>query len=947
MSLENEKSRTTANTSSQLEATEGMKTMKPPSNTFAALPLGGGDSGGAGAEDDSGGSTSLEVTRAEAGALGDVDGAEATRGGASLNSSIYAKPATKPVPEKYRRFRIPIDEDTDRDVFLKRALMKIFNGHPPKDLKWMPSTRIKFLKTEKVALLDIGESWFVADKKEKGIDVDENGGIAGSSERLKKFKGSPDSKEKRDLEGEANRRYGVGSGKEGLTAAEKKERDKELDYLLKIKELFDSLPVELKILFKFTNDGRPISPQEYDKLLRIINKVKSMTPAEALDYFSKITGNTSDLEKFESSLDRYRAMINQRNEENDRRGELQTKLYGLEEVYKAYRAWQRLGNAQVRAGQGGQVIFQNRQNAEKDLVASLNAHGFSSILEFSEYIQSYENSYQKECINITLDCLREYDGMLYSEGARLQDPKVVIALHSQLSTFRTEQQTYKASSAIVSKAERMKGNPLLAKNASPNQIVTETQANDASNRAKESRANAENALKGLSKSNRILENKDLSEGNQLDRDNLSKASVGELGKLLQNYVAEKRQAVKNANSKIVSNPGLVFKLDKMKPMFYERQRIGENSIFDLIVTDKASEIAIAQNIKTAVMVVLAMALAFASAGAATPLIAGVAGIGSFALSTAMTISTFREYGEENDLAAVGLVDDPSIAWLVVAVAGTILDAGVAAKVLKSLVGGARILNRGGGAGSLIKQVDELEKSGQIGANTGNAVRTAAKSKAAYAEVTQDTVALATKAYTKAFPLEDPEVFKQVAKMAAAKQKIQGADFLQWVEDLKQAGLVNNTPQAEELAKIKQAWEQGAQWVAARATGLRPRTEMAMETLENIKRNVVGEVNSRLNHNHYDAARREARGIIVMRKDDGTPFSHIGDLQRNGYRALNNVRIAIEAELSAPSRDLTERGLELLIAKQSEVQTLMSRLKGFLDQIGHGSFPPFHAFPPGS
>lgn len=132
----------------------------------------------------------------------------------------------------------------------------------------------------------------------------------------------------------------------------------------------------------------------------------------------------------------------------------------------------------------------------------------------------------------------------------------------------------------------------------------------------------------------------------------------------------------------------------------------------------------------------------------------------------------------------------------------------------------------------------------------------------------------------------------------------------------------------------------------RETGLSDRATEAIERLENIKADPVGEVNSEANHNHYSAARQEAMGKVVARRADGTPYSHIGDLQR-ASRGLNNVREALEAEIRNPPASLTERGLDVLLRRRSEVEAIQSRLRGFLNKIGHGQFPPFHTWPPGA
>jgi hypothetical protein len=127
--------------------------------------------------------------------------------------------------------------------------------------------------------------------------------------------------------------------------------------------------------------------------------------------------------------------------------------------------------------------------------------------------------------------------------------------------------------------------------------------------------------------------------------------------------------------------------------------------------------------------------------------------------------------------------------------------------------------------------------------------------------------------------------------------------------------------------------------------LRDNAVEALERFENIKQDPLGPVNRESGHNHYAAARQEAAGTVVARRGDGTPFDHIRDLQE-AYNGLQNVRRILEAEVRNPPMDtITERGLNVLLERYAEVQAELSRLKGFLDQIGQ--LPPPHTGPPGT
>jgi hypothetical protein len=129
--------------------------------------------------------------------------------------------------------------------------------------------------------------------------------------------------------------------------------------------------------------------------------------------------------------------------------------------------------------------------------------------------------------------------------------------------------------------------------------------------------------------------------------------------------------------------------------------------------------------------------------------------------------------------------------------------------------------------------------------------------------------------------------------------------------------------------------------------LTPAAIEALRSLENVKADPIGEVNSQPNHNHYAAARREAHGEVVARRPhDAHPYSHIGDLQR-AYRALLRIRATLQREIDRPAATMTDRGLETLLLKSAEVERLLNRLGGFLNEIGFGQFPPYHSFPPGA
>ncbi|MEG3960460.1 polymorphic toxin type 28 domain-containing protein, partial [Microcoleus sp. herbarium2] len=110
-------------------------------------------------------------------------------------------------------------------------------------------------------------------------------------------------------------------------------------------------------------------------------------------------------------------------------------------------------------------------------------------------------------------------------------------------------------------------------------------------------------------------------------------------------------------------------------------------------------------------------------------------------------------------------------------------------------------------------------------------------------------------------------------------------------------------------------------------GLSERATAEIRSFENLKSNVVGDINSQPNHNHYDAARREARGEVVALRPDDTPFDHIRELE-DTYRGLQRIREALENEMARLPNTLTNRGLDVLVGRNKEVQDELNRLKRF-------------------
>jgi len=180
---------------------------------------------------------------------------------------------------------------------------------------------------------------------------------------------------------------------------------------------------------------------------------------------------------------------------------------------------------------------------------------------------------------------------------------------------------------------------------------------------------------------------------------------------------------------------------------------------------------------------------------------------------------------------VGLVDDPTVVWLVVAVVGAAADMGAAFKAIKGLGAAAKAVNAGGEISQFNKAVRALEEAGEIDARIARAAERAAAARSGFSEASGElTKILGSRAYSFPGPFTDPDVYKQLVRMASAKFKEIGNNGLIWLEELKRARVAAKLGEMspEELAKAKQAWEDGIKAVDDVAKELAPTADKIAE-----------------------------------------------------------------------------------------------------------------------
>jgi len=729
---------------------------------------------------------------------------------------------------RYIRFQINVTRTLTAEEFKVVAMRQLF-GSLINHVQWYRLSD-SYTPDNSPYTLDVDESLLKLGRGEisrsRGIETTQDGSIIGARSREKTFSATSNPAEKVAMLAEINRRYNEAAGKprDFKIPAGQLGRD-ELwstirDEILFQREYLGNMPPKVKELIKFSLQGKELTLADYDQLFRIAKKIENMPLGQVGDYLSKITASTTDLNLFEAALEKYSSEMAQRENQADEREKIQTKLLGMEEVYKTFRQYRSAlmvdaysSGMSMGMGSPGPVFIGPSASGmiRTELEEQLRRHGFASITEFEDFIKKFENTFELTAANIAQDLLTKYAGKLYKESARYKNPTEVSNLYRQLHGFRTQQQESQRNSTIVAEYIQSSMPRRFPGYGDLQPKVGFAEAEAANKKAEASKQAAQGEIHKIASEHPIFQEESLPQDKRIDQASLANASESDLGSLLQSSISNRMKDIEEARAQLEDKPELIYKMDKLIPQFYLQQGIAPGSIYDLIIQDKLKDDAVIKLVTGIVLAVVAIALAFVSMGSATPaILAAGASIGGFGLSAYMAYEEYKGYTEQEDLADVGFADDPSVVWLVIAVIGVAIDMGAAVKAMKALGPAAKVLEGGGDLKEFIKAVRALEKAHEIDAKIAQSVEKAAAAQKGFAEATTElSEALAGKLYSFPGPFTDPDVYRALARMAREGIKGKFHDFQKFIEELKlariNAKLAEMTP--EELAKAKEAWEQ--------------------------------------------------------------------------------------------------------------------------------------------
>ncbi|WP_295213457.1 deaminase domain-containing protein [uncultured Chryseobacterium sp.] len=401
--------------------------------------------------------------------------------------------------------------------------------------------------------------------------------------------------------------------------------------------------------------------------MRILDLLKQLSDAEIADYQSKVSQETTDLNILEASLKSYIEERNTKNKEQNELESVKTKLYGLEGLYTRYTSYLQISTTTNQGTIKDPIIVANPVHAiaERELTEAMITNGFASIEEFEFYIKSYENAFEKETVRIGTEMLQHYKHTLFKEEKKLNNPVFLNGL-SQNIIKSGAKENYKSGSQIKENSKIVLEHGISYYD--PEQFnLGQSKIDD----AKES-------ISKLSKQTPLVNDP------EFDKEEFAEiTNINDLKEFLHNYIISQNEKVDDVITNIRENPEHIYELDNLFKASYAKQNIEKSSIYDRIITAKHEKLRGLKVLLSICEGIFALALIVVTWGAATPVvIAG--GALSLAVSIDVAYDTIKEYKNNKEFHDVGLLsDDPSLLWVVIAIAGVALDAGALAAVLKS------------------------------------------------------------------------------------------------------------------------------------------------------------------------------------------------------------------------------------------------------------------------
>jgi hypothetical protein len=486
------------------------------------------------------------------------------------------------------------------------------------------------------------------------------------------------------------------------------------------KRKLDALPPEIRKLLLNNNAGSPIKPGDFQHVLRIASKLAELSPAELAEYKSRVAGRAEDWSDFEASVDRFISEHQEREALEKEVLKLETWLYDLKPLYERYRAHLRqqknnalLAKSHTPMGAGTALGSQSSINkTDAELEADLIKAGFpDGITGFEKLIRAYEASFFKETQVIARVMLDQYTHLRWTQEQQYRNSTVTDALHEQLKQAR---------------AELEEADKILREHASGMVLTGQEMLDQAywAGRREDALARWRREMDALASEHPLIKE------DEFPRERLSLASRGEIQQVILGYIADRKKDIATTRRNLQETPQMIYGLDDLINASIQAQNIQKDTIYERIIRDHVDDMHWTEAIDQIILGVIALAAALFTGGTSLAVAGGAV---AFGIGAYQALEEFRRYEMKSAAYGAGLIsDDPSMAWVIVAVLGASIDAAALVSAWPKLRGALQAFNAGAeadDAAALGKKLAQLEKLSDVEERIRETIVQAAKAEA--------------------------------------------------------------------------------------------------------------------------------------------------------------------------------------------------------------------------
>jgi hypothetical protein len=400
---------------------------------------------------------------------------------------------------------------------------------------------------------------------------------------------------------------------------------------------------------------------------------------------------------FEASVQRWLTEVRARHSAEHEQQEAKDALSGFDTIYEAYRSFALAVDtvpmfpaALVESweAQPASALPESHEGASLDLYLRLRralaARGIANVSAFATSITRFVSAFRERAFYIALDLLGRYEATLLEQQRRYQASHGASGLHTEVeparTSFRQAEEHAAAARATYS-------------TWSPEDVMGFHEAGAEYQRL---RGEGRQQVRDLSVSHPLLGNQDF------PVDELaSTTSEFEVSLLVGRYIEQRLGNVRDTRDRLTADHELIFRMDVLVNNAKSRQNIAADSIWDKIIRDHTAP-SLGDIERDMMILTLTVALGILTAGTGSLALAAI----SLGVGTYQAVEAYQQYAFEHDAAGARLLsEEPSLAWVVLAVIGAGVDLAGVSALIRPLRPALRAFQRSGDLVALGRALD--------------------------------------------------------------------------------------------------------------------------------------------------------------------------------------------------------------------------------------------------